>query len=146
MLGKSGIATDKREGDGATPSGKFPIREIYYRPDRVIRPKSALPVSALQPYDGWSDDPNHSDYNKRVRLPHEGNAESLWRTDELYDIFAVIGYNDEPAIKFKGSAIFLHIAHREFKHTEGCVALEISDLVEIIDKLKPDSHINILTP
>jgi len=146
VLGKSGITAHKKEGDGATPSGKFPIRRVYYRPDRIPEPKSVLPVFALLPNDGWCDDPTHKDYNKKVTLPHEGHAESLWRSDELYDVFAVIGYNDEPALPHKGSAIFLHVAHRSFRHTQGCVALRIGDLIEVIEALPTNSQINILKP
>ena len=108
-LGKSGVRTDKGEGDGATPAGTFPIREVLYRPDRVAKPKTGLKISALKRNDAWSDDPKNIDYNKRVLLPHSGRVERLWRKDQLYNIIVVIGYNDENDRNSRGSAIFLHV-------------------------------------
>ena len=145
-LGKSGVRTNKREGDGATPAGTFPIREIFYRPDRLARPKTGLVLSPLKPNDAWNDDPDHTYYNRKVLLPHRGRVEPLWRKDGVYDIIVVIGYNDKPVKKSKGSAIFLHVAKDGFKHTEGCIALKLGDLLEIITSVTPPSHITVLSP
>ena len=145
-LGKSGVKTNKREGDGTTPAGTFPIREVLYRPDRLARPKTNLALSPLKPNDAWNDDPEHIDYNKKVLLPHDGRVEPLWRKDSVYDIIVVIGYNDKPVRKSKGSAIFLHVAEDDFKHTEGCIALKLMDLLEIITNVTPPSHITVLPP
>jgi L,D-peptidoglycan transpeptidase YkuD (ErfK/YbiS/YcfS/YnhG family) len=145
-LGKSGVITDKREGDGGTPAGTFPIREVLYRPDRMAWPKTGLKISPLKPNDAWSDDPKNTDYNKRVSLPHNGQMERLWRKDALYNIIVIIGYNDKPVTKFKGSAIFLHVAKDAFKPTRGCVALKQVDLLEIITAWAPPEYITILPP
>ena len=145
-LGKFGVITDKREGDGATPAGTFPIREVLYRPDRVAKPKTGLKVSPLKPSDAWSDDPKDLDYNKRVSLRPSGQVERLWRTDDLYNIIIIIGYNDNPVKKLMGSAVFLHVAKDGFKHTRGCVALKQGDLLEIITSPAPPEYITILPP
>ena len=145
-LGKSGVKTNKWEGDGATPAGTFPIREVLYRPDRLARPKTDLALSPLNPNDAWNVDPEHIYYNQKVLLPHDGRVEPLWRTDGVYDIIVVIGYNDKPVRKSKGSAIFLHVAKDGFKHTEGCIALKLMDLLEIITNVTPPSHITVLPP
>jgi len=143
-LGKSGIKTDKGEGDGATPAGTFSIREVLYRPDRVAKPKTGLKISALKPNDAWSDDPKDIDYNKRVLLPHSGRVERLWRKDQLYDIIVVIGYNDGNDRNSRGSAIFLHVVKNGYKYTRGCVAIEKRDLLEIISSASPPEYIMIL--
>ena len=142
-LGKGDVTTDKQEGDGATPLGTFKLREVFYRPDRLKQPKTSLPVSPLRPEDGWSDDPNQRDYNKKIALPHPGRSEDLWRKDAIYDVIVVIGYNDSPPQKAKGSAIFMHVAKQDYSPTEGCVALKQADLLEILETLTADSQIEI---
>jgi L,D-peptidoglycan transpeptidase YkuD (ErfK/YbiS/YcfS/YnhG family) len=127
-LGAGGLRADKREGDGATPAGTFALREVLYRPDRIEEPATGLPVRALDPADGWCDDPRDPAYNRPVRLPHPARHERLWRDDPLYDLLAVIGYNDAPPITGAGSAIFLHVARADYGPTEGCVALALADL------------------
>lgn len=127
-LGRGGIRRDKQEGDGGTPSGALPLRRVLYRADRVARPDCAVPVEPLAPDDGWCDDPVHPDYNRMIRLPHPARHEALWRDDGVYDIIGVLGWNDQPAIRDRGSAIFLHVARPDFAPTEGCVALALPDL------------------
>lgn len=131
-LGRSGVARDKREGDGATPVGSFPLRRLFYREDRITRPRCALATEALSRTDGWCDDPARPEYNTLVARPFSGRHEILWRDDALYDIIAVIGYNDAPVVSGRGSAIFLHVARADYAPTEGCVALAIDDLVQVL--------------
>ena len=136
VVGKSGIRADKREGDGATPSGSYPLRACYYRPDRITPPPlTELPLIALSPADGWCDDPTHPLYNKPVKLPFSARHETLWREDHCYDLIIPLGYNDDPVIPGKGSAIFLHLMHDDGRATEGCVALRKADLVELLPQL-----------
>ena len=135
-LGRSGITTDKWEGDGGTPVGKFPLRHVFYRPDREANPITQLPVSAITPEMGWCDDPLHPDYNRQVPLPHPASCESLWREDGIYDLIVVLGYNDDPVIPRRGSAIFLHLARPDFSPTQGCVALNHADLLTLLSKAK----------
>lgn len=143
-VGRSGVTIDKQEGDGATPAGIFPLRQIYYRADRLEMPRSDLPVTALGPSDGWCDDPSHTDYNHWVTLPHPASHESLWRDDGIYDVIVVIGYNDDPTRPGAGSAIFLHVARADYAGTEGCVALALSDLLDILAAAGPGTEIEIL--
>lgn len=137
VIGKSGIAADKREGDHATPRGTFPLRSCYYRPDRVTLPHTGLPLLALTPEDGWCDDPAHPLYNRPVKLPFAGRHEVLWRNDHCYDLIIPLGYNDDPVIPGKGSAIFLHVMHDDGRATEGCVALKKADLLALLPRLSP---------
>jgi L,D-peptidoglycan transpeptidase YkuD (ErfK/YbiS/YcfS/YnhG family) len=134
-LGRAGIVPHKQEGDGGTPAGLLPLRKILYRADRIPRPQAAVPVEPIAPTDGWCDDPFHADYNRMVRLPHGGRHEALWRGDPLYDLVGVLGWNDSPVQRGRGSAIFLHVARPDYAPTEGCVALAHPDLVEVIATL-----------
>ncbi len=128
-VGRGGVRPDKREGDGATPSGLLPLRRVLYRADRVPRPKTALPVAPLAPEDGWCDDPASPVYNRLVRLPHPDRHEVLWRADALYDVIAVLGWNDDPVQPHRGSAIFLHRASPDLAPTDGCIALPLPELL-----------------
>ena len=134
-VGRAGIAQKIREGDGITPVGTWPLRMVLYRPDRLAPPRCVLPVAPLRPQDGWCDTPTDPDYNTLVRLPHRGSAESMWRDDHLYDVVVVVGYNDDPVVAGKGSAIFLHLARTDFTPTAGCVALPLPDLLEALAQL-----------
>jgi len=132
-LGRGGVTAAKREGDGATPAGLLPLRRILYRADRIRRPRTGLPTMPLAPHDGWCDDPAHADYNRIVRLPHDGRHEELWRSDGVYDLIGVLGWNDGPVERGRGSAIFLHAARPDLAPTEGCIALPLRDLLEVVE-------------
>ena len=131
-LGRGGVSGDKLEGDGTTPAGRFPLKRVMYRPDRLDRPGTALPVRELGPDDGWCDAPGCPDYNRLVRLPHGGSFESLWRQDDIYDVLVEIGFNDDPVIDGRGSAVFLHVARAGYPATEGCVALALGHLLDLL--------------
>jgi L,D-peptidoglycan transpeptidase YkuD (ErfK/YbiS/YcfS/YnhG family) len=131
-VGRTGVRADKREGDGATPTGRFPLREVLFRPDRGKAPPTGLPISAIGPDDAWSDDPADPRYNQRVTEPSRFHAEPLWRRDGLYDVLAVIGTNDHPVVPGRGSAIFLHIARPNYGGTDGCVAIARPDLLRLL--------------
>ena len=131
-LGHGGVRADKREGDGATPPGALPLREVLYRADRMAAPVCAVPVRPLAPTDGWCDDAAHPAYNRPVHLPINASAEALWRDDAVYDIIGVLGWNDDPVRPGLGSAIFLHLARPDFSPTEGCVALDRPTLLRVL--------------
>jgi L,D-peptidoglycan transpeptidase YkuD (ErfK/YbiS/YcfS/YnhG family) len=141
-VGRAGVKADKREGDGATPAGTYPLVSILYRPDRIAAPVSRLPVKPLAPSDGWVDDPADANYNRPVSLPYPASAEQMWREDDLYDALAVIG-NMEPVVPGAGSAIFLHIATPDFAPTAGCIAVKREILLGLLPLLGPGSQIAI---
>lgn len=140
-LGRAGIRADKREGDGATPAGSFPLRRLLYRPDRLDAPPTGLPVGALEPDAGWCDAPGDPAYNRPVRLPYPASAERLWRTDRLYDLIVVLGHNDAPVVAGRGSAVFLHLARADYGPTEGCIALALADLIEVLAEAGPTTRL-----
>jgi L,D-peptidoglycan transpeptidase YkuD (ErfK/YbiS/YcfS/YnhG family) len=141
--GSGGVRADKKEGDHASPAGIFPLLYGFYRPDRVTWPKTDLPLTALRPNFGWCDAPDDPHYNALVTLPYPASAEALWRDDGLYDLIVVIGYNTDPVVPGKGSAIFLHVARPDFSGTEGCIAVAREVLVPLMGLLGPGSTITI---
>ena len=140
-LGPAGIAIKGGEGDGITPRGSFPVREIFYRPDRIAPPRTQLPLRGIEPDDGWCDAPEDANYNRLVKLPYPASAEKMWRDDHLYDLVAVLGYNDDPVVAGKGSAIFLHLARPDYSATHGCVAMAYDDLLAAIEQLRPGDQV-----
>lgn len=142
-VGRNGLTRDKHEGDGATPCGRFALRNVLYRPDRLDLPATDLAVSALRPQDGWCDTPADPHYNQPVHLPYPAPAEALWRADQLYDVLVVLGHNDTPVRPGRGSAIFLHVAGPDYAPTEGCIALARDDLLEVIRACASATHITI---
>lgn len=131
-IGKGGFSDNKKEGDGCTPLGSFALRECWYRADKLGKPSTLLPVRIISKDDGWSDDPKAADYNRHVTLPYGFSHERLWREDDMYDLIVPLGYNDQPIVAGKGSAIFLHVARPGYEPTEGCVALAKADLLAIL--------------
>lgn len=143
-IGPNGFTASKHEGDGATPIGRWPLRRGLFRADRIaIPPSNKLPMQALTPSDGWCDAPTDPNYNQFVTLPYPASAETLWRDDPLYDVIIILGYNDDPVVRAKGSAIFMHVAQDDYAPTQGCVALAKNDLILVLAQLQPATHIDI---
>ena len=143
-VGRAGIAQKTEEGDGVTPLGRFAVRRVLYRADRLSRPKTALQVRMIMPGDGWCDAPSDRRYNQPVTLPYDASAEKMWREDSLYDVVAVLGFNDAPVVPGKGSALFLHVARADYAPTQGCVALALPDLLAALAQLAPGDAVEIL--
>ena len=138
-IGKSGISSTKREGDGATPVGMHRIVGMLYRPDRITPPNDwALPIG---PQDLWSDDGRDAQYNHMVRAPYGFSHERLRRADPLYDLVLVTDWNWPDAIPGQGSAIFLHQWRRPGYPTEGCVAFSRQDLRWIAERIEPGTRV-----
>jgi L,D-peptidoglycan transpeptidase YkuD (ErfK/YbiS/YcfS/YnhG family) len=133
-FGRAGISATKVEGDFATPAGPMPLRRVLYRADRVAPPRAACPIEPISPDDGWCDDPRDPAYNRAVRLPYAGRHEELWRADGVYDVIGILGWNDAPPIRDRGSAIFLHVTTPSRAPTAGCIALDLDHLREVLAK------------
>jgi len=134
-IGRTGIRHSKREGDGATPVGRWPLLFGFYRADRLARPKAYAQFDALDQGLGWCDDAASPAYNRPVRLPFAPSHEDMWREDGLYDLVIVLGQNLKVRHKGGGSAIFLHCARPEFSPTAGCVALRPQDFRRLLPRL-----------
>ena len=140
-LGRGGVVADKSEGDGATPTGRFPLRRVFYRFDRLPIPETSLPTQGLRQHDGWCDDVDANEYNTLIQKPFSERHEHLWRDDLVYDVIVVLGYNDAPVTKGKGSAIFLHVAKPDYCPTEGCVALSFENLMYVLKTITPETRL-----
>ena len=134
LIGKAGTitATAKREGDMASPIGSWPLRRVFFRPDRIDPPDTALPTTPIHEGLGWCDDPADPAYNRLVERPFAASHETMWRADHLYDLVVELGYNDAPPVAGHGSAIFLHLREAHTTHTAGCVAVTRADLLRLL--------------
>ena len=144
-FGSGGLihAEAKREGDHCSPIGRWPLRRVFFRPDRLEAPKTALPIAPLTPQMGWCDAPDDASYNRPVLLPHPASTERLWRDDGVYDILVILGHNDDPVRPGLGSAIFWHLAWPDYRPTEGCVAIALVDMLDALALAKPGDHLRI---
>ncbi len=144
-MGKGGAlpAVAKREGDSATPLGRWSLDGLLLRPDRVSAPSTALPWRWLRPSDGWCDAVGDPAYNRPVSHPYPASAERLWRDDHAYDVIIVLGHNQRPVEQGRGSAIFWHVAQPDWRPTEGCIAMERNALVALLPRLAPAMHLDI---
>ncbi len=124
-----------------TPIGLWKIRQVFYRPDRVARPRTALPVAPIRSDMGWCDASEDANYNRLIRLPYPASHERLWRSDHLYDLLAVLGFNDWPRARGRGSAIFLHLARPDYAPTEGCIALSRPHMERFLGAARPGDRI-----
>jgi len=143
-IGKRGIVGKKVEGDKCTPRGRFKFKYIFYRKERVKNIRSKLKLVPIKKNFGWCDDVKSIFYNKFIRLPFKYRAEKLYLKENIYDIIVVIDYNLNPVKKKKGSAIFLHIAKKNYSPTLGCVAISKNDMMYLISIINKDTYIKIL--
>ena len=143
-IGKRGIGLKRKEGDLITPKGKYKIKYILYRKDRVKNIQSKIKKVSIKKNMGWCDDPKSKNYNKLVKSPYAYSYEKLYKKENTYDIILVLNYNMNPVKRNKGSAIFIHVAKNNFKPTKGCVALKKKELLKIIKDLKSNTEIRII--
>ncbi len=143
-LGRGGIKSIKREGDGATPLGVMGLISVYVRRDRLQRVRSGLKVRAIGSKDGWCDAPGDRNYNRRVPLPYGASHEKMLRDDHLYDVVIVLDANIRPRRPGMGSAIFLHLARPGYAPTEGCVAVGRQDMDWLLPRLSSRTKLHVV--
>tara|TARA_Y200000002_G_C22488497_1_gene581958 strand:- start:333 stop:833 length:501 start_codon:yes stop_codon:yes gene_type:complete len=142
-VGKRGIGLKKKEGDLITPVGQYKIRYLLYRKDRIKKIQTKLRKIIIKKNIGWCDDSKSQKYNKLINLPFNYSYEKLFIKENIYDIILVLNYNMNPVKKNKGSAIFIHIAKKNYKKTKGCIAIKKTELLEIIRKIKINTKVRI---
>jgi L,D-peptidoglycan transpeptidase YkuD (ErfK/YbiS/YcfS/YnhG family) len=142
-LGRSGILANKREGDGGTPAGMFRPVRLWWRADRLPRPRTLLPVRRIGPQDAWCENPADARYNRPVRLRNGASGDRLWREDRLYDLIIEIDHNTRPRIAGRGSAVFLHVARPNRGPTSGCIAADTGWLLKLLEKMGPNTRIQV---
>jgi len=131
-IGKKGITSNKKEGDLKTPKGNFGFEFLLFRKDRIKKVNCKLKKIIIKKNMGWCDDPLSRDYNSLVKFPFKQSAEILFSKKKMYDLVLVINFNRHPIIKNKGSAIFLHLAEKNFKPTKGCISIRKVDFIKIL--------------
>jgi len=142
-IGKSGITRLKKEGDLATPKGTYKLGLLYYRKDRIKLSKCKLRKKIIKKNTGWCDDFRSTKYNKEISFPFNYSAEKFYRKDNAYDLLINIKYNQNPTIKKKGSAIFLHLINKKYRATKGCIVIKKKDFLEILPLIKKSTKITI---
>ncbi len=142
-IGKRGIKSRKKEGDLTTPRGIFKIKELYYRKDRIKDLRTKVKKIIIKKNMGWCDDSSSSKYNKIIKLPFNFSHEKLYRKDNIYDLMLVINFNMRPIKKNKGSAIFIHVAKKDFSPTKGCIAIKKNELKKLLKIINKNTKINI---
>jgi L,D-peptidoglycan transpeptidase YkuD (ErfK/YbiS/YcfS/YnhG family) len=140
-LGRGGIKANKREGDGGTPKGTFRPRQLWWRADRHPRPSTFLPVRAIGHEDAWCEDISSRHYNRPQRLAAKAGGDRLTRDDHLYDFIIEIDHNTRPRIAGRGSAVFLHLARKDFSPTAGCVSMTRGAMLRLLARLGPKTKI-----
>ena len=132
VIGRNGLAAagEKKEGDGKTPSGIYPLGPAFgYAPSI----DTGLLYRQATDHDFWVDDRQSLQYNQWVHgTPAAHSFEQMKRRDNLYQYGIVIGYNTHPIIPGTGSAIFMHVWRRYNSPTSGCVALNQRNLRKIL--------------
>ena len=143
-VGKRGFSKNKIEGDYKTPVGIFDLGYIYYRSDRIQKPKSEIKICKIKKNMGWCDDPNSKHYNKLIKIKKnlKSSYEKLYRKDSKYDLFILIKYNYKKVRKNKGSAIFLHLTNN-YSATKGCVAIKKKDFLILIKLINKKTKIKV---
>lgn len=143
-IGRTGFALqgEKIEGDGKSPTGIFDLGQLYTYEASV---NTSLPYIQTNSEDKWIDDPNHENYNTHIRGNTTAKSfEHLKLSSIDYKYCMVIEYNTHPVVKGKGSAIFFHLASPNYDPTAGCVAIQESDMDQILLWLSPNKQKAIL--
>ena len=142
-IGPAGFSARKREGDGATPIGRFALVGGFFRADRLRARTSGIKLRPIRTCDGWCDAPGHGRYNRHLQLPFAASHEALWREDGVYDMVIVLSHNQRPRIQNGGSAIFFHLARDGFPPTAGCIAISLADMRRLLPRLARRSWMRI---
>jgi L,D-peptidoglycan transpeptidase YkuD (ErfK/YbiS/YcfS/YnhG family) len=142
-LGRAGIKANKREGDGASPRGRFRLMRLWWRADRAPHPMTRLPAREIRPGDAWCENPADRRYNRAIKLSASVPGDRLWRDDHLYDLVIELDHNTRPRVAGRGSAVFIHVARPGFLPTAGCIALDARALARLLPRLHRSSSIEI---
>ena len=142
-LGRAGIRAAKREGDGGTPAGRFRPLRLWWRADRLPRPRTLLAARRIAPDDAWCEDPADRRYNRHFRRSANEPGDRLRRDDGLYDLMIEIDHNSRPRVAGLGSAVFIHVAREGLAPTAGCVAMRRSDLLQLLRMIDRNTRIDI---
>ncbi len=142
-IGKRGLSRNKIEGDQKTPKGIHSIEHLYFRKDRLKKPETLLKCIAIKDKMGWCDDiKSPKNYNKLIKIDKKIKHEKLKRKDHKYDLLIPIKYNFNKVKVGLGSCIFIHLT-KDYKPTNGCIALSKKDFLIMLKLIKKNSKIKI---
>ena len=143
VVGKAGVSKRKKEGDNKTPKGSFEIEHLYFREDRIQKPKTKLRCIIIKKNMGWCDDVNYPNkYNKLIKINKKIHHEKLSRKDHKYDLIIPIKYNFNNSVPGLGSCIFIHLT-KNYKTTAGCIALVKKDFLIMLKLINKKTKIKI---
>jgi len=140
-VGWNGLRRDRREGDGTTPLGTFPIGTTMYGDDS--NPGVRFRYTRLRCGDWWVEDPASPDYNTfqrvgcGVRPPFRTPTPDMSKDRRAYSYLAVVEFNLRPVVSGRGSGIFLHA--QTGGPTNGCISIPRADLVRVLRWLSPQA-------
>jgi len=140
-LGKAGIGEKKIEGDNVTPIGTYKVLKVYCRTDRIKKINSKFKIIKIKKDMGWCNDFKSNNYNQLIKLPTKLSHEKLYKKDNIYDLILVLNFNLNPIIKKRGSAIFIHIAKKNYNPTAGCIALKKGDIIKLVKKINKKTKV-----
>ena len=142
-IGKNGTTRRKKEGDNKTPLGTYKIEKLFFRKDRIKKPKTSLPVIEIKQSMGWCDDISHPrKYNRLIKINNKVKHEKLRRNDNKYDLLIPISYNRKNPKIGLGSCIFIHLT-KDYNPTAGCIALKKKDFLIMLKLIKKKTKIKI---
>ena len=142
-IGKKGFSSNKKEGDLSTPKGIFSLGPLFYRRDKFTKISTKIKKIAIKKNMGWCNDINSKQYNKLINRKLKVSHEKMYRHDSKYDLVILINYNTKKIVQNKGSAIFIHLT-KNFKKTQGCIALKKNDLLILLKLINNKTKIKIL--
>jgi L,D-peptidoglycan transpeptidase YkuD (ErfK/YbiS/YcfS/YnhG family) len=143
-IGRSGVTSVKREGDGATPRATMRMLGGFFRADNHRMVKTRLPLKSIRSDMLWCDAPKHAAYNRLVKAPFAPSHEQMMRKDRLYDVCLVMDWNIKTRKRGCGSAIFFHIARLDYAPTEGCIAISPADMRRLLPYLSSSTMVTVL--
>jgi len=142
-IGKGGTTKNKKESDKKTPKGIFEIENLYFRKDRIKKPKTLLKCIEIKKEMGWCDDIRFPEkYNKLLKIKKNTKHEKLIRKDHKYDLIIPIKYNFKKPVIGLGSCIFMHLTEN-YNPTAGCIALKKKDFLIMLKLIKKKTKIKI---
>ena len=120
------------------------IGKLFFRKDRIKKPKTLLSVIEIKKNMGWCDDINYANkYNRLIKINNKVRHEKLKRKDNKYDLLIPINYNTKKPVIGLGSCIFIHLT-KNYKPTAGCIALKKKDFLIMLKIIKKNSKIKIV--
>jgi L,D-peptidoglycan transpeptidase YkuD (ErfK/YbiS/YcfS/YnhG family) len=138
---RSTVAVLQAGGDGATPVGRWQLRRLFYRADRMVPPRSGLRPRMIRSFDGWCETVGDRNYNRLVRIPYATSHEFMQRQDGLYDVVVELSHNERPRVQGHGSAVFFHLRRPDGGPTAGCIAVSLKDMRKLLALCGPKTRI-----